>query len=1418
MTASHVAVPVWTCPKNGSPMTRRSLRASFTVLALAATTTLGAGGVAGAVGPAPAQPPRPQSPGGLALGAGDPVASDDVLGGFTGKVAPDLADAEGTVTAFVQLDTPSGLDVAEDGGDAAAVQEATAQVEQVAEQVVPAEQQPGARAAAAAPQRIATLSNLVSGTLVTGDAAQVRDLAGSDSVVAVYRVTSKTADNSSSDAFTRALQVWQDTGQTGEGVRVGVIDTGIDYTHAAFGGPGTLEAYAAAYGEDGTQPVPEGLYDPTKYLGGYDFAGPLYDADPDSVLPGATLTPTPDSNPIDSLYTSDNSGHGTHVAGTAAGYGVQADGTTFRGDYATLTDLSDWEVGPGSAPGAGLYGLKVFGDIGGSTDLTGLALDWAADPDGDGDFNDHLDVINLSLGASAVPSDDPDNLLIDRLSDLGVLAVLSAGNSGDITDVGGSPGSAASGLTVANSVGSPQTYDGVEVTAAPDPALVKSWSAQNSISYTGTDDVTAPVVYLGDGVDGCAPLDQYAAQLAGNIAYLWWDDDDATRACGSGARWNNAEAAGAAGVLIGTTSTVFSAGIAGNATLPGAQLTASSTAALLPAIQAGGVTAHIGPSLAATVVVDEIGDALNPGSSRGAHGSLGIAKPDVAAPGTLIFSAASGTGNAAHSLSGTSMSAPHVAGIAALVRATQPGWTPAQVKAAVMNTATHDVWNGPGQTGEQYGPQRVGSGRVDARAAVADTVLAYASEDPDQVSVTFGVVDVGAAPVTVQKTVTVQNTGTQAVTYDTAFAAATTAGGATVTTSPASLTVPAGRQGLVTLTLTADPATLERELDPTSAATQGGVPREYVAALSGRLVLSNADAELRVPVQAAPRLVSELTADPLAFPDAATGTAPLTLSGRGVDSGGWTSLVAPLNLGATSPKLEEVPGFITSDSAVASGDIRWAGWASTAPQHAAAGGDPADGYLGVGIAVDGDWATLGQAVRPVIDWDVDADGTPEAQTVVQKLSAATDVTVAATFDYATGDTLDIQAVNGYFGDVDTTVFDNSVLVAPVGIAALGLEPGQQPQVTVWTLSQYAADPSGQVDATEPFTVDPYDPPLWFEAATPDTLWYVGADDTAITTHRSTTAATPAQLLVLHSHNADPTTRAQVLDVAVPAATATTTTLAVSGPKKVGSDLTLTATVAPAEATGTVSFRDGETEVATAPVTGGTATATARLGGGTHTLTAVYTPDSGAWAGSTSEPVTVEVKQAGSTTKVTLSKNSGSYGSEVSATVTVTGQGALPTGTVEIRERDTVLATGELVAGEGTVATATIALPRDLKAGSHTLTAVYTGSADVAGSKTQRAYRVLPAIPGIALETASWTVSRGATPEVTVTVTGVEGGPVAGGKVTVLAGIRPVATVALTDGAATVTLPAVRGTTAVTALYTGDGGYTPTLALGVLRVR
>ncbi len=1292
------------------PPARRPALAAATALSVALTTGVLATS-------ASAAPPGPPTPADHRI---DPSRLDASLAEARKTVG--IADAEGRVTALVTLDAPAGVDVAAQGKDA--VQDAAAQTQAVAEAVVPAELT-ARNARSATPKRVGTLTNLVAGTLVTGDAAKIRALAAKDQVTAIYRVVEKRTTNSSTVAFTRALQAWQDTGQTGEGVSLAVIDTGLDYTHADFGGAGTQEAYEEAYGEDGTQPVDPAWFDAAKFAGGYDFAGPLYDASLDE--PGSTDVPTPDENPIDALATSPNSGHGTHVAGSAAGYGVDASGDTFRGDYATLTDVSDWEVGPGSAPRAQLWSFKVFGDIGGSTDLTSLALDRAADPDGDGDLSDRVDVVNMSLGGDGAPADDPDSLLVDELTKLGVLVTNSAGNAGDITDIGGAPGNAASALTVANSVGSP-VLDAVKVTAASDDALVgDELPAQNSVAYAGPD-VEAPVAYLGATFDGCTAFTAaQAAAVAGKIAYLWWDDDDTSRRCGSAARFTNAATAGAVGVVLPTELTVFAAGIAGNAAIPGAQLTQQSTDALLPEIEAGTLTLSIGPGYAMSGSLDGAQDLLNDGSSRGVHGSLGVVKPDVAAPGTGILSAASGGGSAGHVLSGTSMAAPHVAGIAALVRAAHPRWSPTEVKAAIVNTATHDVTTEPGGAGLAYGPERVGAGRVDALAAVETDVVAYAAKDPALTSVAFGVVDVGATKVTRKATVTVRNFGRSAQSYDASFAAASTTGGATITVSPARVTVPRGGKATVTLTLSVDPATLERDIDPTSSLEQGGLPREYVAALTGRLVLDSrsGDDELRVPVQAAPRLVSDLRAQDVTFTGSAD-TAGLALRGRGVASGGWQSLTTPLVLGATSPRLPREATLGTSRSAVRSGDLRYVGWSSTAPYVEALGADPQEyGLLDVGLATEGDWASLGRSVFPVIDIDVDGDGRFDLESIVWKLDDAIDLTVVATYDLhapASAPAVDVQPVNAELGDVDTGVFDSNVLVAPIALGATGIAPGDTPTVTVWTYSPYGGDDS-VVDEAEAFTVDPYSPPFWFENDRSSLVSTNGAGGVSIPVHRSADA-TSGELLVLQHHNRDGK-RAQVVDVTVP--TSTTTTLAVSGGTSYGSTATLTARVAPSAATGSVAFRDGTRLLAVERVRHGTATARVRLGLGPHSLTASFVPDRGTpYLASTSAPAAVTVGRSATTTSVKVAGAGGSSRSSalpaggrggshgpVTAVVTVVGTTAAPSGTVTLSEGGATLGTAKLSVRRLT-GTATVTL-RDLAPGSHTLTATYPGTATTAPS-------------------------------------------------------------------------------------------------------
>src|SRR5665648_508176 len=434
-----------------------------------------------------------------------------------------------------------------------------------------------------------------------------------------------------------------------------------------------------------------------------------------------------------------------------------------------------------------------------------------------------------------------------------------------------------------------------------------------------------------------------------------------------------------------------------------------------------------------------------------------------------------------------------------------------------MNTATHDLYSELGQTGAIYGPERVGSGRVDAYDAANAEVLAFATEAPDLVSVTFGVVPVGAETVVLEKTVTVQNTGRHARTYATSFAGATTAGGATITVSPRRVTVRPGRTAQVTVRLTADPATLARDIDPTQESSYygGQVDREYVTAISGRLVLTPASGPaLRVPVQAAPRPFSELTSPAVTFTPDQT-EAPLTVEGREVASGGWYSLMAPFAMITDSPELEAGDPETTSASAIRAADLKAIGFTSTAPAIEAAGGDPADGTLGLGIATYGEWASLGGAVVPIIDTDIDGDGIWDLETYVWKYAADLDITTVETYSlsykphdgYSFVALVDIWEANGLSGALDTSVFDSNVLVVPMTMANVGITPRDTPTFVVAMFSSYAESPSGIVDETEPFTVDPFDPPVWFDsdpttAGDADTLWYLGQPGADVIVHRS----------------------------------------------------------------------------------------------------------------------------------------------------------------------------------------------------------------------------------------------------------------------------------------------------------------------------
>lgn len=1109
---------------------RIAVRSAAAVLAAALAVTT--------AGTAAAQDTAPPTDAPLAPGV--PAAN---VGGFTGKVATRLTAATGPVSVFVELTDTPAVDVfsAETARGAAAPVAAAAASEASASSDDTAASVVGELASSgAAPEEIFRTSNAVSGVAVTADAEKVRELAARPDVRAVYPLTPKTVTNSNAAVLTQTLKTWQDTGLLGDDMRVGIIDTGIDYTHADFGGPGTVAAFDAV---DERTAVGSG-YPTAKVVGGVDFVGNAYDASGDSGK--AALEPKPDDNPIDCQS------HGSHVSGTAAGFGVNTDGTTFTGDYRTLdaAKLQGMKIGPGMAPNALLYAIKVFG-CKGSTNVTSQALDWALDPDGNHNFSDRLDVVNLSLGSDFGAADDPENLFVQKLSENGVLSVFAEGNAGDLYDAGGTPGNSPTALTVASSVDSFVLRDGAEVTAPAEVAGVKGGQYGTDYNLRTQGDLPAtPVVALTDraNLDGCKPLSAAdAALVAGKVAWLEWDDDNATRKCGSKVRADNAAAAGAAGSVFTSARQQFGARLAGSKLIPVFQLTGTDTTALRPALAAGTLQLSMRNELHASAPTydDSITDTLSSFSSRGGRGPA--VKPDVTAPGDTIASALSGSGDDVLVISGTSMASPHTAGVTTLVRQKHPDWTVEEVKAAVVNTAGTDVSSTPNGAGPFYGPSRQGSGRIDASAATSTNVLAMVADDPGFVSANFGVVEAGG-PVTATKTIKVVNKGTTPVTFATSYAPATEQPGVSYSLGKPTVTV--GNRGVATVPVTmtiADPTALRKTIDPTMHAKQTGLARQFLADASGNVILTatgGTQGPLRVPVYAAAKPTADIAGQENVTFAAGDGQAPLNLGGRGLDQGtgseAYASLVSALQLTGSSPQLppcgDKVVTGCTLNTTAQGGDLRYVGAASTAPLANAAGA-PKAALLGFGISTWGSIANLGSVTVPFVDIDVTGDGVADFKTYVDK-PADTDVLLVSTVALDPDGTVktkpdktpvvvDVQALNGRLGDVDTNVFDTSVMVLPVGIQALGLDPTADSapitfSVGVSGVYTAPAATSDTIDSLDDMSFDATAPAFSVRGGGDPALTYRSAPGTALVVTRDAETATAERasaLLLLHHHNA-----------------------------------------------------------------------------------------------------------------------------------------------------------------------------------------------------------------------------------------------------------------------------------------------------------
>ena len=232
-------------------------------------------------------------------------------------------------------------------------------------------------------------------------------------------------------------------------------------------------------------------------------------------------------------------------------------------------------------------------------------------------------------------------------------------------------------------------------------------------------------------------------------------------------------------------------------------------------------------------------DTIADSSSRGPRGFDSKLKPEITAPGVSIFAAAMGSGNEGISYSGTSMAAPHIAGVAALLVAAHPGWSPVQIKAAMMNTAADLARS------SYLNIPRQGAGRVDALAAVETDVVAYA--DQKLVSLSWGLIELNE-DFQETKTVTLRNFSDSAKTFDVSlyFGSGSYHEGAYFNRSAPTVTVPAYGVASVDITLVLIADELSHSF---------GTLEEYY----GMLAFTDGDEQLRIPFYFVPRPYGELT-------------------------------------------------------------------------------------------------------------------------------------------------------------------------------------------------------------------------------------------------------------------------------------------------------------------------------------------------------------------------------------------------------------------------------------------------------------------------------------------------------------------------------------------------------------------------------
>ena len=542
---------------------------------------------------------------------------------------------------------------------------------------------------------LATTQYALNGMLVEMSPAQAKALEKDSSVKMVVEDSWRELHTDAGPTWIGANQVWDGSATgtpfQGEGVIVGIIDTGINPNNPAFAGVG-------GDGYIHTNPFGAGSYrgdcvtDPTlcndKLIGVFSWPEITDQYDP--------YQPDIPKNGMD------YDGHGSHVASTAAG-NVLLDVPVYNA-AGEPSDVS-FERMSGVMPHANIISYQVClpGDDGDPlngclTSLTALAVEEA--------IKDGVSVLNYSIGGgSRSPWQSLDALAFLAAREAGIHVATSAGNSGPGAGTVGSPAEAPWITAVANLSHNRSTeekflqdFSGGDESLTP-PALSGS-------SLSGS--VTAPIVYAGDYPNPNDPEGDPAQCLQ---PYPEGTFNGEIVVCDRGAiarvaKGIHVAAGGAVGFVLANTVGGATSVDSDAHVIPAIHINAESGTPLRAWLAQG--TDHMATITGTSIIYDDsLGNVVNASSSRGPNlsvpNSLAV---NVGAPGTSIYGAYApttpfkGTPNGSEFafLSGTSMASPHVAGALAAIAGLRPDWTPAEAQSALMLTANPEAFKEDGRT------------------------------------------------------------------------------------------------------------------------------------------------------------------------------------------------------------------------------------------------------------------------------------------------------------------------------------------------------------------------------------------------------------------------------------------------------------------------------------------------------------------------------------------------------------------------------------------------------------------------------------------------------------------------------------------------------------------------------------------------